>query len=113
MPLPALQQWEQRRSRALASSPSLAWRCLPQDEAGDEGWQEGDVRKGRFGEGQASQDGCQSLASVSAEEEHLSLLDLTLACLGRVDLPRCGVIVLFGGRVVALVYVTLPTKKKK
>merc|ERR1712151_770971 len=43
-----------------------------EDEASDEGWQAGDVRQSGGGESKASQEGCQSVRSGSAEEERLS-----------------------------------------
>merc|ERR1712232_615426 len=44
-----------------------------QNEASDQGWQEGDLRESGDGEGEACEDGCQGLLCVSPEEEHLSL----------------------------------------
>merc|ERR1712008_570986 len=50
------------------------WLVHAEDEkqASDEGWQEGDVREGCRGEGEASVQGGQGLLRCSAEEEHLS-----------------------------------------
>merc|ERR1712050_253620 len=51
-------------------------RCLPnQDspEASDKGRKEDDLRQGSDGQGQASEDHCESLPSCSTQEEHLRL----------------------------------------
>merc|ERR1712083_294778 len=44
-----------------------------QDEASDQGWQEGDLRQSGDGEGEACEDDRQGLLCVGPEEEHLSL----------------------------------------
>merc|ERR1712084_163755 len=44
-----------------------------QNEASDQGWEEGDLWQGGDGEGEACEDDRQGLLCVSPEEEHLSL----------------------------------------
>merc|ERR1712012_1396590 len=43
-----------------------------QEQAGDEGWQEGSLRQGGHGKGEASIQSCEGLLCGSVEEEHLS-----------------------------------------
>merc|ERR1712113_1159714 len=43
-----------------------------QEQAGDEGWQEGGLREGGHGKGEASIQSCEGLLCGSVEKEHLS-----------------------------------------
>merc|ERR1712079_43674 len=45
---------------------------LKLEQAGDKGWQEGGLREGGHGEGEASIQSCEGLLCGCAEEEHLS-----------------------------------------
>merc|ERR1712066_673097 len=62
------------------------WPLHDQDppEAGDQGWQEGGLREGDDGEGEACEDDRQGLPGVGLEEEHLSWI-FRHAC---VDIPQ-------------------------
>merc|ERR1712039_877843 len=42
-----------------------------QNQTSDEGWQEGSVRQGGDGQGEASEEDCQSIPSRSLEGQHL------------------------------------------
>merc|ERR1711988_1163645 len=49
-------------------------------EACYQGWQEGDLRQGGDGQGQASQDDCESISSGGYQEVHLEHLLSTPCC---------------------------------
>merc|ERR1719491_832114 len=84
-----------------------------QEQAGDEGWQEADVRERDSGEGQACLQGGQSLLCVSAEEEHLSCCAFCFPGAGFVDVPQGLAAVPGRGHVVTCISHDVPAKKKK
>merc|ERR1712083_1124211 len=71
-----------------------------------------DVRKADCGEGKACQEGDQGLCGGSAEEEHLSRLDIFSGGPAHVDIPRRRIFVPGGGRVMAFVHIMLSLQDK-